>query len=131
MLITTPGEVPPLGEEEASQQVPSAPVVIGGTIGKIDGPVIYGGSNHWIRPIGLILAGLFLGMAETTSYPIASASSGLILNMTSDFVELATESSNNFWVTLDSWIVDLSFFLTAAAFVMAGVRYAYLEIAEF
>ena len=69
--------MPPLGEEEVSQQVASAPVVIGGTIGTIDGSMIYGGSNHWIRPIGLISAGLFLGMAETTSYPVASASSGL------------------------------------------------------
>ena len=50
--------------------------------------------------------------------------------MTSDIVDLATESRNNFWVTLKSWVVDLLFFLTTAAFAMAGVRYAYLKIAE-
>ena len=92
LSITTPDEVPPLGEEEeeVSQRVLPAPLVIGGEIGTIAGSLIYGGSNHWVRPIGFILAGLFLCMAETTSYPIASASSGLILNMTSDFAELAT-----------------------------------------
>ena len=130
LLVTIPDEVPLDSEENVGQPVLSSPVIIGGAIGAIAGSMIYGGTNHWIRPIGLILAGLFLGVAETTSYPIVSTSSSLILNMTSEFVEIATESRNNFWITLKSWIMDLLFFLTTSAFAMAGVRYAYLEIAE-
>ena len=121
---------PPMGKWAAIMYFPP-PVLIGGTVGTIAGSMVYGGSNNWIRPLWLISAGLFMDMAETTAYPIVSASSVIFLNMTPDFVDLATESSNNFWVMFKSWIVDLLFFLTTAAFAMEGVRYAYLEIAEF
>ena len=117
--------------DDGINHLPIASVLVGGTVGAIARSITYGGSNRWIRPMGLILAGLFLGIAETTDYPVISTSSILIVNMTSEFVEIATEPSTNFWSTLESWLIDLLFFLTTAAFAMAGVRYAYLKIAEF
>ena len=65
LLVTIPGEVlqdsesPQDNEESISPPVLPAPVLIGGTLGTIAGSMMYGGPNHWIRPIGLISAGLF------------------------------------------------------------------------
>ena len=105
-------------------------MLIGGTLGTIAGTLVYGGSNHWIRPCGLILAGIFLLLSEKTSYHVASSSPDVILNMTSEFFEIATAPINNIWPTLKIWIIDLLFFLTTAAFAMAGAWYAYFTIAE-
>ena len=131
VLTTQTNEPQTDSMDDGINHLPSASVLVGGTVGAIAGSITYGGSNHWIRPLGLILAGLFLGIAETTDYPVVSTSSSFVVNMASEFVEIATESSTNFWSTLKSWLIDLLFFLTTAAFAMAGVWYAYLKIAEF
>ena len=75
--------------------------------------------------------GAFLGLADTASYPIVSSASGRLLNQTSAIPDLVAKSSSNFWTALKRWPADLMFFATTATFVMGGVWYSCLEIAEF
>ena len=106
------------------------PIFVGATVGTLARSIPYVGANRWARKIGILIACISLGIAESTPYPIASPASLLIINQTSSIMDLSTESSAYFWITLKGGIVDLLFFVTTSCFIMAGVWYSYVKIAE-
>ena len=107
------------------------PVIVGSTVGTIAGSMTYAGTKHWIRPLGFVLAGLFLGVAEVIPYPAVSFASSTIINKTTTVIDLAADPSGNFWAAFKAWLADARLFVTTVTFVMDGVWYLYLSISGF